>query len=94
MGTALRSTLGRPVGAVLTGCIVGAVTWLVIGSLFTTLLAAVAALLYTLVGGFMPHSPGGGGGLGGMGGLGGGPRDGGFSGGGGSFGGGGASGHW
>jgi uncharacterized protein len=94
LSSLLRSTLGPPMGSVLTAGIVGGVTWLLVGGLFITLLAAVAALFYTLVGGNMSYGPGRGAGRG-WGGMGGGPRaGGGFSGGGGSFGGGGASGHW
>lgn len=96
-GGVLRSLMGRPLGALVTGLLVTAVAWFLIGTLVMALLAGAAAMLFTLVGGgLMRAGPGGwigGGSRGGgdsMGGLGGG----GFRGGGGSFGGGGASGRW
>ena len=96
LGAILRSVLGRPVGAVVTGVVVSVVAWFLIGTLVMALLAGAAAMFFTLVGGGMMRGPGGllvggrggfGGGLGGFGG-------GGFRGGGGGFGGGGASGRW
>jgi uncharacterized protein len=96
MGGVLRSMLGRLPGAVITGGVVGVVAAFVIGSLALAVLAGVAALVITLVGGGRGGGFGGGFGGGGRGGggLGGGLGGGGFRGGGGGFGGGGASGRW
>lgn len=91
-GGMLRMVFGRSMGAAATGALVGGLAWMFIGALSVALLAGVAALLFTLLGGGvgLPGSRGDyGGGLGG-GGFGGG----GFGGGGGGFGGGGASGKW
>jgi uncharacterized protein len=98
----LRTALGRLVGSLLTGGLVGAVAWFFAGSLILSLiLGAVAALFAFMTEAFI--SPGGGGYHGGgrsSGGWSGGSSgssssdSGGFSGGGGSFGGGGASGSW
>ena len=93
VGGVLRSVLGRLPGAVVTGGVVAAAAWFVVGAFTVALLAGVIALVVTLLGGGLGRGgPGGyyGGGMGGRGGLGGG----GFSGGGGGFGGGGASGRW
>ena len=93
VGGVLRSLLGRLPGAVVTGGLVAAAAWFVVGAITVALLAGVIALVVTLLGGGLGRGgPGGyyGGGMGGRGGLGGG----GFSGGGGGFGGGGASGRW
>ena len=98
VGGVLRSVLGRLPGAVVTGGLIAAAAWFVVGAITVALLAGVIALVVTLLGGggFGRRGPGGyyggglGGGLGGRGGFGGG----GFSGGGGGFGGGGASGRW
>lgn len=91
VGGILRSMLGRVPGALTAGAIVGAVAWFMAGALVVALLASVAAMVFTLMGGNSA--------LRGLGGLGGGSRGGGlggggFRGGGGGFGGGGASGRW
>ena len=89
-GGILRGILGRTLGAAATGVLVGGLAWFFIGAVSIALLAAVAALVFTLIGGGF-GLPGYRGGYGrGGGGFGGG----GFGGGGGSFGGGGASGRW
>ena len=96
----LRGIFGRFFGAGITSGITGLAAWFVFGSLAFGVLAAVAAFLFTLVGGTglgrgmrttggWPGGFGGGFGGGGFGGGGGG-----FSGGGGSFDGGGSSGSW
>ncbi len=88
VGGILRNLLGRIPGALVTGAVVSALAWFVIGTLFLSLLAGVAAMFATLIGvGRLAY------GLGGLGG-GGGSGGGGFRGGGGGFGGGGASGRW
>ena len=91
-GGVLRRLLGQFPGAVVTGLLAGAVTWLLAGILGLTMLMALVGFFVGLTGGggggWSSHSRGGlGGGFGG--GLGGG-----FGGGGGGFGGGGASGRW
>jgi uncharacterized protein len=98
----LRTALGRLVGSLLTGALVGAVVWFFAESLILSLILGAGAALFA----FMTEafiSPGGGGYYGGRrssGGWSGGSSgssssdSGGFSGGGGSFGGGGASGSW
>ena len=89
-GGILRGAFGRTLGAATTGVLVGGLAWFFIGAVSIALLAAVAALVFTLIGGGF-GLPGYRGGYGrGGGGFGGG----GFGGGGGSFGGGGASGRW
>ena len=107
VGGLLRRMLGRFIGAVATGGVVGALAWFVIGALSIAVVAGIIGFVFTLLGGGMIGRPGGwqsgrggfGGGFpggwggGGFGGGGGG-GGGGFSGGGGSFGGGGASGRW
>ncbi len=101
-GAILRRLLGRFVGALATGGVVGALAWLLVGTLAIVLLAAIVAFIFTLISGvggsgrrYYGGFPGGGWGGGGWGGGGfGGGGGGGFSGGGGSFGGGGASGRW
>ncbi|WOH83141.1 YgcG family protein [Bradyrhizobium sp. BEA-2-5] len=103
----LRGILGRLLGSVATGGVVGVFTWMVAGSLATALVvglfAAVAALIFGGLNfggpaaGSGPYRRGGGysGGWSGDGGWSSGSSSsGGFSGGGGSFGGGGASGSW
>ena len=100
---ALRAIFGRTVGSVLTGTGAGLLVWIAGYALALAGLAAIAAFLFTLLGGLgrgSGWSSGGfGGGWGGFGGglgggLGGGFGGGGFSGGGGGFAGGGASGSW
>jgi uncharacterized protein len=90
VGGVLRSVFGKVTGALLTGAAVSLVAWFLIGTLFLSVLAGVAAMFFTALGGTRM--------LYGMGGLGGGGRGGfgggGFRGGGGGFGGGGASGRW
>lgn len=88
VGGVLRSVFGKVTGALMTGAAVSLVAWFLIGTLFLSVLAGVAAMFVTGLGGTRM--------LYGMGGLGGGGRGGGggFSGGGGGFGGGGASGRW
>jgi uncharacterized protein len=101
-GAILRRLLGRFVGSLATGGVVGGLAWLLVGTLAIALLAAVVAFIFTLMSGvggsgrrYYGGFPGGGWGGGGWGGGGfGGGGGGGFSGGGGSFGGGGASGRW
>ena len=92
VGGVLRSMLGRVPGALVAGAVVSAVAWFVAGAVAFALLAGVATLVLTLLGGSQA--------LRGLGGLGGGNRGGGSGGGGfrggggGGFGGGGASGRW
>lgn len=107
-GAVLRGILGRKLGALATGGGVGLLAMLFTSSLVIAAIAAVVALLFTLLSGAGPFSnarrygrggpiifPGGWGGGGGGGWGGGGGGGGGFgSGGGGDFGGGGASGDW
>lgn len=102
-GSILRRLFGRPLGSLITGGGVGAIAWLITSSMLVAGIAALLALLFTLVAGFGMHRGpwigggpwvgGGGFGRGGGGGFGGGGGWGG-SGGGGDFGGGGASGNW
>ncbi len=87
VGGVLRSVLGKVPGSLVTGGVVGAAAWFVVGAASIALIAGVVALLVTLLGGGMVGR-----GLGGY--YGGGGRGGGFGGGGGGFGGGGASGRW
>lgn len=91
VGGMLRTIFGRFPGALVTGGVIAAVTWLFIGGIVIALVAGVMALFFTLMNGGA-----GGRGIGGaLGGLGGGGfGGGGFGGGGGGFGGGGASGRW
>ena len=98
-GSILRRLFGRVGGALATGGVVGALTWLLVGILGLALGAGIVAFIFALLGGF--GGGGGGSGRGGWysrrhgsgwgvpGGFGGG-----WSGGGGGFGGGGASGSW
>ena len=98
----LRTTLGRLVGSVATGGVVGFVAWLFVGSLVASVIVGIGAFLFALFSDVI--STGGGRGKGGAWSGGGGSwssgsssgssSSGGFSGGGGSFGGGGASGSW
>jgi len=89
----LKRGLGALPGALLTGGIVGGVTWFLVGVLFAAIAAGLVGFFVALTGAGGPGRWSSGGGFGG--GLGGGFRGGGgFSGGGGGFGGGGASGRW
>ena len=100
----LRGILGRTLGSVFTGAGAGLLVLVAGYALALALFAAVAAFLFTLLGGLSrgsgwssyPRGGGFGGGWGGFGGGfgGGGFGGGGFSGGGGGFAGGGASGSW
>ena len=96
IGGILRAMLGRPLGAIVTGGVMGFLAWMFIGGLFMAVIAGVIAAAITLFGGGLGGLLGGmrGGGAGGGGFGGGGGGGGGFSGGGGGFGGGGASGRW
>jgi len=98
IGAILRTALGRLIGAVATGGVVGVLAWLIAGSLAASIIAAVIAFIFTLFGESIASSNGGHGNWSGSGGgsySGSSSSDsGGFSGGGGSFGGGGASGSW
>ena len=99
VSTILRTTLGRLIGAVATSGIVGALAWVIAGSLAASFIAAIIAFLFTMFA-ETPTSSGrsggrgwsGGGGSWGGGGSSSGSSD--SGGGGGSFGGGGASGSW
>lgn len=93
-GGALRALLGRPLGALVSGTLIGLLTWFLAGALLIALLAGIGAFLFTLLGHAGRGLGGFPGGFGGRGGFGGGGFGGGFSGGGGGFGGGGASGRW
>lgn len=96
VGGVLSMILGRFFGSLATAGVVGAIAWVMSGSLLVMLASGVIVFLYVLVtggrGGF--GGMGGLGGGGGFGGGGGGFGGGGWSGGGGSAGGGGASGEW
>ena len=97
VGGVLRSLLGRFLGALATGGILGFAGWFFGGALIVAVLGGIAAFVITLVGSASGRRGGFYGGLGGMGGgsrSGGGGFSGGFGGGGGGFGGGGASGRW
>ncbi len=96
VGTILRTVLGRLIGSVATGGVVGMLAWFIAGSLAASLILGVVAFFLTMFGETIVSSGGRGGWVGGGGSFsGGGPGEsGGFSGGGGSFGGGGASGSW
>lgn len=89
LGGVLRSAIGKVPGAVITGGAVGLVAWFMVGALSIALISAIAALLFTLLGGGRALY-----GLGGLYSGGRSHRGGGFGGGGGGFGGGGASGRW
>ena len=93
VGTILRSTLGRLIGAVTTGGVVGVVVWFVAGSLALSIFLAIIAFIFTMFGQTMESLAGSGSGGSHSGGSSS-SSSGGFSGGGGSFGGGGASGRW
>jgi uncharacterized protein len=91
-GAILRTTLGRLIGSVATGGIVGALAWFIAGSLAASIIAALIAFIFTMFSsGIVSAGPGS---YSGSSGSSGGGLSGGFSGGGGSFGGGGASGSW
>jgi uncharacterized protein len=99
LGAFLRSILGRLVGSVATGGLIGLVAWFIVGSLVVSLIAGAIASVFTLFSDSLGSGSGGrsGGFVGGGGSSWGGSSGGGgggFSGGGGSFGGGGASGSW
>jgi uncharacterized protein len=105
VGAILRGVLGRLLGSVATGGVVGFLAWLFVGSLIVSAVAAIIAFIVAMFGDFTTPAGGRGrGGSGWSGGSGGGSwssgsssgssDSGGFSGGGGSFGGGGASGSW
>jgi uncharacterized protein len=97
VGAILRATLGRLVGSVATGGVVGVLAWFLLGSLALSLVASVLAFIFTMIGDSIAASGGRGGFIGGGGSFAGGSRSsdsGSFGGGGGSFGGGGASGSW
>jgi uncharacterized protein len=92
-GFVLRSLLGRFLGGVVTGGVVGGIVWLLgAGMLFTLMLGFMAFVM--TAGGGLGYRGGYFGGSGGFGSGGGSFGGGGFSGGGGGFGGGGASGSW
>jgi uncharacterized protein len=91
VGAILRTTLGRLIGSVATGGVVGALAWFIAGSLAASLIIGVIAFIFTMFGDSIASSSGGGSGnWSGSGGS----SDSGSSGGGGGFGGGGSSGSW
>jgi uncharacterized protein len=97
VGAILRAALGRLIGSVATGGVVGVLAWFLLGSMALSLIASVVAFFFTMVAENIASSNGRGGFIGGGGGFSGGRSSsdsGSFSGGGGSFGGGGASGSW
>jgi len=100
VGAILRTALGRLIGSVATGGVVGVLAWLLVGSLGLSIIAAIIAFIFTLVGESIASANGGSGNWSGSSRGGsyspssGSSDSGGFSGGGGSFGGGGASGSW
>jgi uncharacterized protein len=102
VGAVLRATLGRLIGSIATGGIVGLLAWFIASSLAVSIIAALIGFIFTLVGESIASANGGHGNWsGGSGGFGGSfsggsssSDSGSFSGGGGSFGGGGASGSW
>jgi len=103
VGTVLRTTLGRLMGSIATGGIVGVLAWLIAGSLAASIIAAMIGFVITMFAETPTSSTGRGGGRGWSGGgsySGGGSSSssssdsGSSGGGGGSFGGGGASGSW
>jgi uncharacterized protein len=102
-GAFLRTILGRLIGSLAIGGVVGVLAWLFIGSLRFSALAAVVAFVFAMFAESMASSNGrsgnwsggsGGSSWGGSSGSSSSSDSGGFSGGGGSFGGGGASGSW
>jgi uncharacterized protein len=96
VGALLRTVLGRLIGSVATGGVVGVLAWLTVGSLAFSAIAAALAFAFAMFAESMASSSGRGGFVGGGSFSGGSSSSdsGGFSGGGGSFGGGGASGSW
>ena len=105
IGGVMRNLLGRLIGSVATGGLIGIVAWIIFGSLVISALAGLVASAFTMfTDGITAPSAGGRGGGGGW--IGGGSSggswsgsssssdSGSFGGGGGSFGGGGASGSW
>ncbi len=96
VGAVLRTVLGRLIGSVATGGVVGVLAWLTVGSLMFSAIAAVLAFAFAMFAESMASSSGRGGFVGGGSFSSGSSSSdsGGFSGGGGSFGGGGASGSW
>jgi uncharacterized protein len=98
IGAILRTILGRLIGAVATGGVVGLIAWFLAGSLLLSGIAAIISFVFTMFGESIASSNGGRGNWSGSGGggsfSGSSGGGGGFSGGGGSFGGGGASGSW
>jgi len=96
-GRALTAMLGRLIGSVATGGVVGLLAWLILGSLALSCLAAAVAFILSMFSGSMGSSGGSSSWSGGGGSFSGSSSSsdsGGFSGGGGDFGGGGASGSW
>jgi uncharacterized protein len=96
-GGVLRTLLGRLIGAVATGGLVGVLAWLFVGSLVLSIILAIGAAIFSLFATSAASNArtGGWSGSGGSFSSGGSSSSsGGFSGGGGSFGGGGASGSW
>src|SRR5713226_3248873 len=59
IGAILRTTLGRLIGSVATGGVVGVLAWLVAGSLAASIIAAVIAFIFTLFGESIASSNGG-----------------------------------
>lgn len=51
LGGVLRSAIGKVPGAVVTGSAVGVMAWFMVGALSIALVSAIAALLFTLMGG-------------------------------------------
>jgi uncharacterized protein len=98
VGAVLRTVLGRLIGSVAIGGVVGVLAWLTVGSLAFSIISAVLAFAFAMFAESLASSNGRGGFVGGGGGSFSGSSSssdsGGFSGGGGSFGGGGASGSW
>lgn len=94
-GRVFRIMLGRLIGSLATGGVIGLLVWLVLGSLALSSIAAAIAFILSMFGSTI--GPSGGGSWSGGGSFSGGSSSsdsGGFSGGGGGFGGGGASGSW
>ncbi len=90
VGAFFRTVLGRLMGSVTMGGVVGVLAWFIAGSLAVSLILGVVAFLLTMFGETIASSGSGGTYSGSSGSS----DSGGFSGGGGSFGGGGASGSW